>query len=134
MVDVALFELDPNPGADLRDGPEAHLLAGHRERPDRPARGRQAEHVRDLDQQPPGLHRIDVVEDHAPVLAEVLPSRAHAGTRGVIEIRPFRVSENFCLNSPFLSVLVTLFTKYSPSKAVPAPRTPTRRLALSRRP
>ena len=44
-VGVALLELDPHAGADLRDGPRARLLAREREAGQRPARGGDPGHV-----------------------------------------------------------------------------------------
>ena len=110
MVGIALLELDPHAGADHRQREHAVLDAGDRHARHRPGDGDQAGDVGHLHLQPALLHRIDVVQHHAAVLAVIPAGSAHTGTRGVIEIRPLRVRLKLCLNSPRLSVLVTLCT------------------------
>src|SRR5262249_26345216 len=102
--------------------------AGHR-----PRGRKQTGNVRHLHHEPARLHGVNIVDDHASIFAEIF-FVAHTGTVGVIETRPFRVSSKLCLNSPRFIVLVTLLTKYNPSKAGPAPRTPTSCRAFSSRP
>src|SRR5262249_9796173 len=110
VVRVALLELDPHAGADRRQHHDARLDARERHARHGPARPRQREHVRDLDLDPVLPLRVDVVDDRTAVLAVELRG-AHAGTRGVIEIRPSRASWKLWWYSPGLIWWVTLLTK-----------------------
>src|SRR5262249_23587379 len=128
-----LLELHPHARSNLRQHPQSHLFAGDGKTRHRPGGRNQTRDVRHLHHQPAHLHRVNVADYHASVFAKIFLV-THTGTFGVIETRPFLVSVKFCLSSPRLIVLVTLLTKYNPSKAIPAPRTPTSCRAFSNRP
>ena len=67
-----------------------------------------------LDKQPAAHHRVDVVDDRAPELAEQVGIRGgavrHQATFLCCEITPSRESVKLCLYSPGLMLCVTLFT------------------------
>src|SRR5262249_41204940 len=101
---IALLELDPDPGADLRNH-EGTLefacdgYAGHG-----PGCRHQSLHVRHDRLNSPALLRIYVVHYRSAVFAVISSHLAfvHAGTLGRVEIKPLRLSSKLCLYSPAL--------------------------------
>src|SRR6185312_7978120 len=97
IIRVALLELDPHAGADLRHHVHAALLAGDRHARHRPAGRDQSGHVRHLHLDAPALFRVHVLDHRAAVIDE---EHVHAGTSGTVETRPLRDSWKLCRYSP----------------------------------
>src|SRR5262249_19156247 len=109
-VRVALLELHPDAGADLRDHERPLLLAGDRHAGHGPTRGDDVRDVGHDHLDAPDLLGVGVGDHRRPVEAVELLPFAHAGTLGRVEMRPFRASEKLCLYSPRLMLWVTLLT------------------------
>src|SRR5215469_3408188 len=109
IVGIALFELHPHAGADLRNEIGAHLLARDRHARHRPARRQDRRHVRHNDLNAAHLQGVDVLQDRSAIFSVVLFCFIHEGTAETVDTKPLRVSVKFCLYSPRLIEWVTLF-------------------------
>src|SRR4029077_6185096 len=76
IIRVALLKFHPNTGSDDRNGDHAKLKSPARETGLGPARRAELCHIGYLDEESPALHRIDIVQDHAAVLAIEPAARA----------------------------------------------------------
>ena len=77
IVGIALLKFDPYSRANLGNHVRAHLFPADGKTGHRPTGGGQARDVGHLDQEPPDLHRVHVVEDHAAIFTVILLPVAH---------------------------------------------------------
>ena len=111
MVEVALFELDPDVRPDRRDGEDAHLAACVGGARQRPPRGLASEEAGDCDLDAPLRRRVHVVGDNSPILPVVLPpALAQGGSTCDSDPSPSRVIVKLWVYSPSLMLCVTLCT------------------------
>src|SRR5207247_1469814 len=72
IIRIALFELDPNPSANLRNHVSSHLLSGNRNAWHAPTGRHDPKDIGDAGQNPSNLQRVNVVDHRTAIFAEKL--------------------------------------------------------------
>jgi hypothetical protein len=91
-VGIALFELDPDAGADLGQEIRAAALARRRHAGHGVGGRHQALHVGHDGHDAAAVFRVQVVQHRTAIFAVITLGLAHAGTLGKVEMRPLRDS------------------------------------------